>query len=124
MKFLIDNALSPLVAEGLKKAGYDAVHVREFDLQSKEDDEIFQFAGRAGRILISADTDFGTILALRQEKKPSVVLLKRISQRKPDDQIKILVKNLPKIEEDLENGCIAVFEETRLRIRHLPIGIP
>lgn len=65
MKFLIDNALSELVAKGLQQAGYDTIHVRSLNLQEAEDTELLALADLEKRIIISADTDFGTLLALR-----------------------------------------------------------
>ena len=121
MKFLVDNALSPLVAEGLRKSGFDAVHVRDYDLQRASDDEIFDKAEAENRIIVSADTDFGTILALRSKKEPSVILFRRGLERRPEQQLTLLLTHLPIIKEVLENGAIVIFHQTHLRIRHLPI---
>ena len=79
MKFLIDNALSPIIAKGLRKAGFEAIHVRDIGLHSASDSVIFESAFKNEQIIVSADTDFGTLLALRQYSKPSVILLRCVA---------------------------------------------
>ncbi len=41
MKLLVENAISPIVSDGLKKEGFDTIHVREIGMQSASDYEIF-----------------------------------------------------------------------------------
>ena len=64
MKFLIDNALSPVISIGLIKQGYDSIHVRDIGMGSANDEIIFKYAEKEERTIISSDTDFGTLLAL------------------------------------------------------------
>jgi predicted nuclease of predicted toxin-antitoxin system len=123
VRFLIDNALSPVIAERLTSAGHDAKHVRDYELQAASDDEIFARAQDEQRVLVSADTDFGTLLALRRERSPSVVLLRNgTQQRRPEQQAELLLANLSAVERDLAAGSIVVFEPDRIRIRSLPLN--
>lgn len=122
MKLLIDNALSPHVVAPLQQVGHDVVHVRQYALQQADDADILERADREGRVVVSADTDFGTLLALRRNTSPSVVLFRGAGSRRPDRLASRLIAELRVAESVLRAGCILTIEPHRVRVRRLPIG--
>ena len=97
------------------------MHVREYGMQSAADDEILERAALEQRVVISADTDFAALLALWSRGKPSLILIRGDVPAQPEEQIRLLVENLPALTDDLQRGCVAVFRDNRIRIRLLPI---
>ena len=122
MRFLIDNALPPRLADLLLGAGYDAVHVRDYGMQAAIDEEILARALEEDRIVVSADTDFGVILAAQAANRPSFILFRNPNLLGAHDFLNILLPALPALEPELMNGCVAVFRYSRLRVRKLPLS--
>ena len=121
MNFLIDNNLSPLLAEELEAAGHDAVHVRDLGMQAAPDEAVLERARTGGQILISADTDFGGLLARSKAHGPSVILIRRLVGRRVQQQAAIILANLGQVTEDLTAGAMVVIHEDTLRVRRLPM---
>jgi predicted nuclease of predicted toxin-antitoxin system len=121
VRFLLDANLSPRLVVLLSEAGYDAVHVGELDLLSAPDPVIFDRAADDGYVLITADTDFSMLLALKEAALPSVILLRRVSELSPEEHAQLLVCNVPALTADLDRGVIVSLSPARLAIRDLPI---
>lgn len=121
MNFLIDNALSPLFADGLRAAGHDAVHVRELKLHAADDAVVLETARVQERVLLTADADFGELLAISGHGRPSVVLFRGALHRRPAVQCSTFLLNLPQFSEALAQGAIVVIGDMHIRVRELPI---
>ena len=52
---------------------------------------------------------------------PSLILLRRPSDRRPEDQVGSVLANLDALADSLRAGCVAAFDEERVRVRPLPI---
>ena len=120
MRFLIDECLSTRLAVLLCEAGHDAVHVGDLDLLGATDETVMAAALDDTRIVVSADTDFGEMLAASTAQYPSVILFRR-SGRTAEQQASILLANFAAIEDDLAAGAIVAVLQDRLRVRRLPI---
>ena len=86
------------------------------------DPDVLDLAKRDERILVSADTDFGTLLARTHATSPSFVLIRRLVGRRVHEIARVVIDNLGDVEEDLLAGAVVVFGDETMRIRRLPIG--
>jgi predicted nuclease of predicted toxin-antitoxin system len=100
---------------------HDAVAVRAIGLADASDDEIVDRAFVDERIVISHDTDFGTLLAFRRPGKPPFILIRSSDSLTPDDHAGLIIANLDAIRDDLKVGAIVVFARGHLRTRRLPV---
>jgi predicted nuclease of predicted toxin-antitoxin system len=121
MRFLADMGVSIRVVEWLRSKGHEAVHLREEGLQTLPDQAIFEKAAKESRILLAFDLDFGEIIALSQERLISVILFRLRNTRTPF-VIDRLLKVINESEKALKEGVIITVEDSRHRIRRLPLG--
>lgn len=120
MRLLLDESLSARIAVHLAAADHDVIHVGDLGLLGATDDVVLQAAHQQGRVLVTADTDFGALLALAQSDSPSVLLLRR-GGRLASQRAETILAAIQGAEDALDDGALVVAEHTRLRIRELPI---
>lgn len=120
MKFLLDQNLSPDLVELLEQVGHAASHVRELDLSEAPDNEVLAETRRQGAVLVTADTDFGELLAHSNAGEPSVILLRRQEGRRAAEVAGLILANLDAVAVDLDAGAFVVLDQDRVRVRSLP----
>ena len=121
MRFLADAGVSPETVEFLKQLGHEAVHVRTLGLQRAADAELVERARADSSVVLTFDLDFGEILALGILDKPSVIIF-RLADERADSVNQSLSTVLAERLAELQSGALILVEDTRYRVRKLPIG--
>ncbi len=121
MRFLADMGVSMRVVEWLRSVGHDVVHLREQGLQRLPNGDIFQKAADEDRVVLTFDLDFGEILAGSAGQIVSVILF-RLHNTRSERVNERLSKVIDESAKELTDGAIVVVEESRHRVRKLPIG--
>jgi predicted nuclease of predicted toxin-antitoxin system len=78
-------------------------------------------AAEGARAIVTADTDFGALLAARGTSSPSVVMLRSSDHLTPYEQARLIVTVLVRVRDELEQGAIASVTTERVRLRNLPV---
>lgn len=121
MKLLVDANLSPRVAARLQEGGHEASHVVDHDLLTASDETILIYAASTNSVVVSADSDFATLLALGGLRSPSMILLRSADHLSSDEQAGLLLANLPALTKDLDAGSVVSISRNHLRVRPLPL---
>lgn len=120
MRFLADAGISPKTVEFLKQLGHEATHVRTLGMQRAPDARVIALARTDGTVVLSFDLDFGDLLALGVTDKPSVILF-RLADERAESVNRRLSAVLNEQVTELESGALILVQDTRYRVRKLPI---
>jgi predicted nuclease of predicted toxin-antitoxin system len=121
IRFLADMGVSWRVVEWLRSQGYDAKHLREEGLGRLVDSDIFATALLEHRVVLTFDLDFGEIAAFSKGQIVSVIVF-RLRNTRTSYVIERLSSVLADTAGALREGAVVAVEESRHRVRRLPIG--
>ena len=121
MNILVDMNLSPDWVPVIKEGGWEAVHWSQVGNPRASDIDIMGWAKHHGYIVFTHDLDFGSLLALTQAEGPSVIQV-RTQDVTPSSIAKLMINALRQFQTELETGALIVLDESRSRVRILPLN--
>ena len=121
VNLLVDMNLSPDWIPVLNDHGWPAIHWSAVGDTRASDRTIMEWAVKHGYTVFTHDLDFGTILALTHATGPSVLQV-RAQDVLPDSLEDAVTAALRQHDADLASGAVVVVDESRTRVRILPIS--
>jgi predicted nuclease of predicted toxin-antitoxin system len=116
MRFLADESIDQPIVAALRKAGYDVSYIAELE-PGLDDAAVLAKANQEGRLLLTADKDFGEMVVRQQSLGTGVILLRLAglsNQYKAALALRAIQENSDRL-----SGHLVVVRAERVRIRPL-----
>ena len=120
MKLLLDQGLARTTSARLRELGVDTLHVGDEGMATASDPAIIEFARRTGRVVVTLDADFHSLLALSHASSPSVIRL-RVERIRAEEMTHLILSVITACGPDLERGAMVTADLQRARLRRLPL---
>ncbi len=116
LRFLTDEDVPRSTARVLRDAGFDAVDVRDVGLRGKSDADVFAYAQKEARILITCDMGFSNILNYPPSQVHGMMVV-RVPDSEPIDIFnREVLKAVQEVGEHLLHH-LAIIEVGKVRLR-------
>lgn len=116
MRFLLDENVPRELAWALSGRGHDALELPP-ELRAAKDIDVLDAAVQGGRVLVTLDTDFGTLVFLRRRVPPPAVALIRL--RAAELVARLHAVALALEQATLSPGVFVVIDRHGIRVRPL-----
>ena len=117
LKLLLDENISPQVANELRHLGYDVMHLRDMGMKGCKDSELIAFARKNERCLVTLDADFADIRYFPVGSHTGIIRL-RIRFAHSNIVVGILRSLLPKLDHvPVKKGALVVSDGKRYRVK-------
>jgi predicted nuclease of predicted toxin-antitoxin system len=120
VKLLADQDVFALSVAFLRGLGHDVVTASQLGMAASHDDELLRIAGEQGRIFVTRDRDFGSLVFI-QGRGPGVIYLRMLPSTMTAVHAE-LERVLTLYGEDVLQRSFVVVEPARHRIRNLGTG--
>lgn len=119
-RLLLDQGLPRSAAVLLTRAGWDVMHVSEIGMSRASDLDILSRAQTEGRVCVTLDADFHSLLAISGERGPSVIRIRK--EGLDATALAALLQGIwAGIEDSLKDGAMVTVTDRTVRVRLLPV---
>jgi predicted nuclease of predicted toxin-antitoxin system len=116
LKLLLDENVSPLFAEKIKKYYPDSVDIYDIGYAGKSDNEIYENLTHHDYVLMTFDLDFSDIRKFPPELVEGIIVL-RFKNKKIQDLMRETLNHLEELERLDYKHSLAIFQNSGIRLK-------